>query len=119
MKPVIALVGMPNVGKSTLFNRITKSRNAIVDDMPGVTRDRNFGDAFWNGVAFTFIDTGGFTEDGTDRFARKIFFQVKQAIEDADAIVLILDGKRGVSPFDSELIEILRSIKKTSLLRCK
>jgi GTP-binding protein len=112
MKPIIAIVGRPNVGKSTLFNRITRSRNAIVDDLPGVTRDRNFGDARWDDKAFTLVDTGGFAEGDDDAFAPHIRHQVEQAIMDADAIILILDGKGGISPFDADLISILRSVDK-------
>jgi GTPase len=112
MKPIIAIVGRPNVGKSTLFNRITRSRNAIVDDLPGVTRDRNFGDASWNDKAFTLVDTGGFAEGDTDAFAPHIRQQVEQAIIEADAVVLVLDGKGGSSPFDSDLIHLLRTMDK-------
>jgi GTPase len=112
MKPVVAIVGRPNVGKSTLFNRITRSRDAIVDDLPGVTRDRNFGDARWNDKAFTLVDTGGFAEGDEDPFAPHIRRQVDQAIGDADAIIVVLDGKAGHSPFDVDLIQTLRSVDK-------
>jgi GTP-binding protein len=110
MKPIIAIVGRPNVGKSTLFNRITRSRDALVDNFPGVTRDRHHGDASWNDIEFTLVDTGGFTE-GVD-FAEQIQIQIHQAIADADVIVLLLDGKEGVSPFDQEIIDILRIVDK-------
>ena len=112
MKPIVAIVGRPNVGKSTFFNRITRSRNAIVDDFPGVTRDRNYGDATWNDVVFTLVDTGGFLSDDKDDFANEIRFQVLQAIEDADVIILLLDGKAGISPYDRDIIEILRTTEK-------
>jgi GTP-binding protein len=112
MKPIVAIVGRPNVGKSTLFNRITRSRNAIVDDLPGVTRDRNFGDARWDEKVFTLVDTGGFAEGDDDAFAPHIRQQVEQAIGDADAIVLVLDGKGGLSPFDADLIHTLRTVDK-------
>lgn len=112
MKPIVAIVGRPNVGKSTLFNRITRSRDAIVDDLPGVTRDRNFGDARWNDKTFTLVDTGGFAEGDADAFAPHIRQQVVQAIEDADAVILVLDGKGGSSPFDADLIHILRTVDK-------
>ena len=79
MKPVVALLGRPNVGKSTLFNRITKSRQALVDDMPGVTRDRHYADAQWEGKAFTLIDTGGFLSTDDDYFASQIKDQVLKA----------------------------------------
>jgi GTP-binding protein len=110
MKPIVAIVGRPNVGKSTLFNRITRTKDALVDNFPGVTRDRHYGDANWNNVEFTLVDTGGFTE-GED-FADEIRFQVHEAIADADVILLMLDGKAGMSPFDSEILNFLRSIDK-------
>lgn len=110
MKPIVAIVGRPNVGKSTFFNRVTRTRDALVDDLPGVTRDRNYGDATWDNVDFTLVDTGGFTE-GED-FSQDIQFQVHQAIEDADVIILLLDGKAGISPFDRDMLEILRTLKK-------
>ncbi len=110
MKPIVAIVGRPNVGKSTLFNRITRTRAALVGNFPGVTRDRHYGDANWNDVEFTLVDTGGFTE-GVD-FADEIRFQVRQAIDDADVIMLLLDGKEGISPFDNDILNLLRSIDK-------
>jgi len=110
MKPIIALVGRPNVGKSTLFNRITRTKDALVDNFPGVTRDRHHGDASWNDTEFTLVDTGGFTAG--DDFAAAIRYQVQQAIADADVIILLLDGKEGLSPFDQELVELLRSVDK-------
>jgi GTP-binding protein len=110
MKPIIAIVGRPNVGKSTLFNRITRTKDALVDNFPGVTRDRHYGDASWNDTEFTLVDTGGFTQG--DDFAEEIRFQVQQAIADADVIVLLLDGKEGISPFDQDVIGILRSVDK-------
>ncbi len=109
MKPIVAIVGRPNVGKSTFFNRITHSKGALVDDFPGVTRDRNFQDALWDEVAFTLVDTGGFSQEGEDVFSDQIRSQVHQAIEDADVIILMLDGKRGISPFDTDLTAILRN----------
>ena len=112
MKPIVAIVGRPNVGKSTLFNRMTRSRDAIVDDLPGVTRDRNFGDVRWNDKSFTLVDTGGFAEGDDDAFAPHIRQQVEQAIAEADAVILMLDGKGGVSPFDADLIHILRTLQK-------
>ena len=110
MKPIVAIVGRPNVGKSTLFNRITHTKDALVDNIPGVTRDRHYGDARWNDVEFTLVDTGGFTEG--DDFAAEIRFQVHQAIADADVIILLLDGKEGISPFDREMVDILRTVDK-------
>jgi GTP-binding protein len=110
MKPIVAIVGRPNVGKSTLFNRITHTRAALVDDFPGVTRDRHYGDAHWDDVEFTLVDTGGFTEG--DDLADAIRLQVHQAIADADVIMLLLDGKEGISPFDKDIINLLRSVDK-------
>jgi len=110
MKPIVAIIGRPNVGKSTLFNRITRTKDALVDNFPGVTRDRHYGDANWNDVEFTLVDTGGFTA-GED-FADEIRFQVHQAIEDADVILLLFDGKGGISPFDNDILNLLRNIDK-------
>lgn len=112
MKPVIAIVGRPNVGKSTFFNRVTKTKDALVDNFPGVTRDRHYGEATWDDTNFILIDTGGFTDEGEDGFAGGIRFQVLSAIEDADIIILMLDGKGGLSPYDRDIIEILRGLKK-------
>ncbi|UCE55618.1 MAG: ribosome biogenesis GTPase Der [Desulfobacterales bacterium] len=110
MKPIVAIVGRPNVGKSTFFNKVTRTRDALVDDLPGVTRDRHYGDAGWNNVEFTLVDTGGFTQG--DDFSQEIQHQVQQAIDDADVIILLLDGKEGTSPFDRDMLKILRTIKK-------
>jgi GTP-binding protein len=112
MKPIVAIVGRPNVGKSTFFNRVTGTRKALVDDFPGVTRDRHFGDANWNQIDFTLVDTGGFPGGDEDDFARKVRSQILQAIEDADAIILLLDGKSGISPFDEDIVKILRPLSK-------
>jgi GTP-binding protein len=112
MKPIVAIVGRPNVGKSTFFNRVTKTRKALVDDFPGVTRDRHYSDAVWNGVDFTLVDTGGFSGEDEDDFAHKIRSQIFQAIEDADVIILLLDGKNGISPFDEDVVRILRPLSQ-------
>lgn len=112
MKPIVAIIGRPNVGKSTFFNRVTRTRDAIVDDFPGVTRDRHYGDATWNDVEFTLVDTGGFISDPTDDVASEIRFQINQAIDDADVIILMLDGKEGISPFDRDMVDMLRGFKK-------
>ena len=111
-KAIVALVGRPNVGKSTLFNRITRTKDALVDDMPGVTRDRNYGEVVWNDTAFTLIDTGGFAQEDEHAFAGSIRIQVEQAVEESDAVILALDGKAGLSPYDSDIISMLRSSQK-------
>ncbi len=110
MKPAVVIVGRPNVGKSTLFNRITRTRDALVDDTPGVTRDRKYGDASWNGMNFIVVDTGGFMSGDEDRFSEKIHSQVRRAVAEADALVLVLDGRTGLSPFDTELMEFTRDV---------
>ena len=112
MKPVVAIVGRPNVGKSTFFNRVTRTKDAIVDNFPGVTRDSIYRDAVWNDVEFTLVDTGGFAGGDEDDMTSKVRFQVRQSINDADAIIMMLDGKGGVSPFDSDIIKLLRSVEK-------
>jgi GTPase len=98
MKPVVALVGRPNVGKSTLFNRLVRERLALVDDMPGVTRDRHYGEARWNDKPFTVIDTGGFLTGDEDYFAAQIRDQLAVAVAQSHALVLILDGGPGCPP---------------------
>jgi GTP-binding protein len=115
MKPVVAIIGRPNVGKSTLFNRITRRRDAIVDNQPGVTRDRHFGDAEWDEREFILVDTGGFISGDDDRFAAPIRFQVEQAVAEADVVLLVLDGKGGISPFDRDLIDWLRTAQRPVL----
>jgi GTPase len=112
MKPIVAIVGRPNVGKSTLFNRITKRRDALVDNLPGVTRDRHYGDASWNDKTFILVDTGGFISGDDDAFAAHIRQQVKQAVDEADAVILVLDGKNGLSPFDRDLIDWVRPCRQ-------
>jgi GTPase len=111
MKPIVAIIGRPNVGKSTFFNRVTKSRDALVENFPGVTRDRIYGDATWNDLDFTLIDTGGFTE-AADNFAPQIRSQVQLAMADADVVIFMLDGKCGISPFDQDIIHMLRASTK-------
>ncbi|MDY6838169.1 MAG: ribosome biogenesis GTPase Der [Thermodesulfobacteriota bacterium] len=112
MKPIVAIVGRPNVGKSTLFNRMTRSRKALVDDLPGVTRDRIYGDAKWDGVSFTVVDTGGFSDFESEQFAPLVRYQVGQAIEEADAIIMLFDGRQGVTPVDTDLVQRLRQSSK-------
>ncbi len=108
MKPVVAIIGRPNAGKSTLFNRITGTRDALVDDLPGVTRDRHYGSASWNGVSFTVIDTGGFSSNDASELSALSREQMAHAIAHAHAVILLFDGKSGLSPFDDELLKLLR-----------
>ncbi len=112
MKPIIVITGRPNVGKSTLFNRITKTKDAIVDNLPGVTRDRNFKDASYDGFDFILVDTGGFEDTDKKPFSKKISEQIFIALKDADIIILILDAKTGPTPYDVDLLNFLRSEKK-------
>ncbi len=112
MKPVVALLGRPNVGKSTLFNRITGSRQALVDDMPGVTRDRKYCEASWDDVDFLLVDTGGFLSSDEDYFAGDIKEQLDIVITEADTLVLIMDARDGVTPHDRELAMVLRKACK-------
>ncbi|MCS6988337.1 MAG: ribosome biogenesis GTPase Der [Chloroherpetonaceae bacterium] len=107
MKPIVAIVGRPNVGKSTLFNRIVGKRHAIVDDIPGVTRDRNYLDAEWNGKLFALIDTGGYTT-AEDQISKAVLEQVFLSIDEADAIIFVVDVKSGVTDLDAVVAEHLR-----------
>jgi GTPase len=116
MKPIIAIVGRPNVGKSTLFNRLVGTRQAIVDPTPGVTRDRLYADAEWRGQSFTLVDTGGFEPLLEDEIPRKVREQAEQAIGEADLIVFLVDGRAGLMPTDSEVAAILRRTCKPLLL---
>jgi GTP-binding protein len=108
---VVAIVGRPNVGKSTLFNRLTGKRSAIVHETPGVTRDRNYGEVEWNGKKFFLIDTGGYIPDSKDTFEAAIREQVKISIEEADIILFVVDGQSGLTPLDEEIADILRKEK--------
>ena len=112
MKPMVAIVGRPNVGKSTFFNQVTRSRDALVDDLPGVTRDRIYGDALWNDIPFTLVDTGGFSGQLDDAFADAIRHQVFEAMEAADAIIMLMDGRQGLSPYDRDIVDTLRDQPK-------
>ena len=112
MKPVIAIVGRPNVGKSTLFNRIAGGKKAIVWDEPGVTRDRNYADVEWEESGFTLIDTGGFEPVSKDRLFIQMREQCQLAMEEADVILFSMDGKEGLTPSDKEIANILRELNK-------
>ncbi len=112
MKPVIAIVGGPNVGKSTLFNRLARKRKAIVEDEPGVTRDRNYAEAFWDDRPYILIDTGGFEPTAKERLQQQIREQAEVAIQEADLIFFLMDGKEGLTPTDMEVASYLRKITK-------
>ncbi|MBN1597980.1 MAG: ribosome biogenesis GTPase Der [Bacteroidales bacterium] len=116
MGNIAAIVGRPNVGKSTLFNRLTESRNAIVDEMEGVTRDRQYGKSVWNGVEFSVIDTGGYVTSPDDMFEAEIKKQVILAIEEADSIIFMVDVVTGVTDLDESVTEMLRKVSKPVLL---
>jgi GTP-binding protein len=111
-KPIVAIVGVPNVGKSTLFNRIVKKRRAIIEDYPGITRDRLYGDAEWNDKPFIVIDTGGFQHRQDEQFAGEVTRQVMMAVEEADVLIMMMDAEKGILPLDVELIETLRRYGK-------
>lgn len=113
--PVVAIVGRPNVGKSTLFNCLTRTRAALISDFPGTTRDRQYGDVNMDGRRFIIIDTGGITEE-TDAMGELITQQATQAIEDADKILFLIDGRAGVSPEDRMIADTLRRTGKPILL---
>ena len=106
--PLVAIVGRPNVGKSTLFNRFTEERRAIVDDVPGVTRDRVFGTVEWSGRTFSLVDTGGFIQDSTDRIEAAVREQVHIAIDEADVLLFVVDVKSGITDLDEQMAVILR-----------
>lgn len=108
MSNIVAIVGRPNVGKSTFFNRLTESRQAIVDDMPGVTRDRNYGKVLWNGVEFSIIDTGGYVSGSDDIFEDEIRRQVNLAIQESDLIIFVVDVESGISDLDISVYDMLR-----------
>ena len=112
MANIVAIVGRPNVGKSTFFNRLVEKREAIMDNMPGVTRDRHYGYAEWCGKFFTVIDTGGYVTGSEDKFESQIRKQVKMAIDEASAVIFMVDSRDGITGFDKEFANILRTSKK-------
>jgi GTP-binding protein len=112
MTNIVALVGRPNVGKSTFFNRLVEKRQAIMDNVSGVTRDRHYGYAEWCGTFFTVIDTGGYVTGSEDKFETEIRKQVKLAVDEAAAIIFMVDSRDGVTGFDKEFANILRASKK-------
>ena len=115
-KPVVAIVGRPNVGKSTFVNRLLGSRHSIVDDLPGVTRDRIYFDVEWQNKQFTVIDTGGIIPGDEDDIMVSIFDQAKLACEEADKIVFLVDGKDGITPIDYDIANVLRQSEKPVFL---
>lgn len=112
MSRIVAIVGRPNVGKSTLFNRLTETREAIVDETSGVTRDRNYGMSNWNGVDFSVIDTGGYVQNSDDIFEGEINKQVLLALDEADLIMFMVDVTTGIHPLDQAVASMLRKVNK-------
>ncbi|MDR1791976.1 MAG: ribosome biogenesis GTPase Der [Bacteroidales bacterium] len=116
MRNTLALVGRPNTGKSTLFNRLTRTKSAIVDAVSGVTRDRNYGVSEWNGYAFSVIDTGGYVMNSEDIYETEICRQVNLAIDEADVILFLVDAREGITPLDEDIAALLRPSKKPVFL---
>jgi GTP-binding protein len=116
MKPVIALVGRPNVGKSTLFNRLTRSRDALVADMPGLTRDRHYGEGRVGERPFLVIDTGGFEPVAKEGIMYEMAKQTKQAVVEADVVIFIVDGRQGLTPHDQTVTDFLRKSGRSVML---
>ncbi|SMO69184.1 ribosome biogenesis GTPase Der [Fodinibius sediminis] len=116
MLPVVSIVGRPNVGKSTIFNRLIGSRKAIVDDQYGVTRDRHYGESFWNGRRFNVIDTGGYLPDESDVLVAGVREQVHIALEESDVILFVVDAEGGITSLDQAVAELLRKQDKPVLL---
>src|SRR5215470_12793234 len=108
MKPTIALVGRPNVGKSTLFNRLTRSRDALVADIPGLTRDRHYGHGRLGSKAYLVVDTGGLEPSATDSIFHAMARQTLQAVDEADAVVFMVDGRAGLTAVDRDIAQQLR-----------
>ena len=115
MANTVAIVGRPNVGKSTLFNRLIGERKAIVDDQSGITRDRQYGTFYWTDREFIVIDTGGFVEHTDDIFEKAIKDQVRIAIDEADLIMFVVDINTGITDLDQDMADILRRAKKPVL----
>jgi len=116
MGNIVAIVGRPNVGKSTLFNRLTESRSAIVHETAGVTRDRHYGKSLWNGVEFSVIDTGGYVTNSDDIFEEEIRKQVRLAMDEADNILFLVDASNGITDLDESIAGFLRKAKKPVFL---
>src|SRR5579872_5931452 len=116
VKPLIALVGRPNVGKSTLFNRLVGERVAIVEDLPGTTRDRLYGEFEWRGREIAVVDTGGIVPDSDEDVEASIFEQAQVAIQEADVVLFMVDLRTGVTPVDEEIANQLRRSNRPVLL---
>ena len=114
--PIVAIIGRPNVGKSTFFNRVLSKRSAIVDPQEGITRDRIYGEMEWNGQYLKFIDTGGFISDDKSDFNNAVRIQANEAIGEADLVILMVDGKQGIMPNDKILAKTIRKTNKYTLI---
>ena len=112
MSNIVAIVGRPNVGKSTIFNRLTETRQAITDEISGVTRDRHYGKSEWNGREFSVIDTGGYVQGSEDIFEVEIRKQVELAIDEANVILFLVDAKTGITDLDQSVVNMLRKTNK-------
>lgn len=112
MTSIVAIVGRPNVGKSTLFNRLSRSRDSLVDDLPGVTRDRLYASIRWGDTPLTIIDTGGFNDQDKEALLNQVREQVMKAVDEADRIIFLTDGQEGLMPGDEEIADILRRSEK-------
>ena len=112
--PSVVIVGRPNVGKSTLFNRLTRTRRSIVTNEPGITRDRIYGTAEWEGRPFEVVDTGGIVPDDKAEIPREIFRQARVAIEDAAQLLLVVDARAGLAPLDAELARLAAAHRKAA-----
>ncbi len=116
MGNIVAIVGRPNVGKSTLFNRLTETRSAIIHESSGVTRDRHYGKVFWNGIEFSLIDTGGYITNSDDIFEKEIAKQIGLALDEADAVVFVVDVEAGITDLDNTVAGMLRRTEKKVLI---
>nr|MBC8179357.1 50S ribosome-binding GTPase [Candidatus Desulfacyla euxinica] len=116
MAPVIVIVGRPNVGKSTLFNRLSRSKTALVDNRPGITRDRLYATITVEGIAVGLVDTGGFEDLGQDPLLKEVRAQVEKAVEESDRVIFMVDGRQGVMPGDQEMAQVLRKNQKEVFL---
>jgi GTP-binding protein len=115
-KPIVAIVGRPNVGKSTLFNRLVGKRIAVVEDTPGITRDRIYAEAEWKGKEFVVVDTGGLVLDEKDPLRTEVANQARAALEEADVVIFMVDGSTGLNPADEDIADVLRGTSKPVLL---